>query len=109
MGKAMAPMLSTDDLTALRKHGQVGDRRNMSSEGLKMILSHENLDNISRQKQQKKMLRLRLQGLDYHRNFTCSLARFRNEADKLDLRLREEDYDVIYNAFKVLKNIGYGQ
>lgn len=55
------------------------------------------------------MLRSVLQHQDPYRTHSCTLARFRNEANKLDIQLTDYDYETIYLAFKVLKKIGYGE
>ena len=106
--KAMVPALSLSNLPASANSPLATDSRNTNSDGVKVLLSQKNLESLAAQKRQKNGLRQALRSSDYQRSFVCSLARFRSEANRLGIRLSEQDYEVICAAFKVLKNIGYG-
>ena len=105
---AKVPKLNLNNLGTTSPYPLTADSRNIDSHGVRLVLSQDNIDLISTQKRQKHALRQALHAQDSARNFTCTLARFRTEANRLGVTLSAADYEVIFNAFKVLKNIGYG-
>ena len=90
-GKASVPALNLSNLPPAKSHA-LTDSRNLNSDGIRMILSQENLASIAQQKRQKNALRQVLQAQDINRSFTCTLARLRSEANKLGVHLSEQDY-----------------
>ena len=78
---AKVPTLSLTNLPAT-DHPLTADSRNINSSEVRMVLSQGDIDCISTQKRQKHALRQALHAQDGARNFTCSLARFRAEANR---------------------------
>ena len=88
----LVPKLNLDKNSLGKRIERKSDSRNLTSAGLKGALHQETIESISYQKRQKIVLRRALMAQDTNRSFTCSLSRFRNETNKINILLSEQDY-----------------